>query len=81
MKENKDFRIPDIIKKQLKSRQALHRILLKSQCKVYRGASILHFNTSFSDAPSFSKMSQPPGLNQQMVNSVVYHPCPSRLTS
>ena len=42
MKENKAFR-----KKQLKSRQALHRIFLKPQYKVYRGASILYFNTSF----------------------------------
>ena len=48
MKENKAFRIPFITKKQLKSR-------------VYRGASILYYNASFSDVPSFSKMSQPPG--------------------
>ena len=70
MKENKAFRIPFITKKQLKSR-------------VYRGASILYYNASFSDVPSFSKMSQPPGQNQQMVlNSVVYHhPCPSRIAS
>ena len=84
MKENKAFRIPFITKKQLKSRQALHRIFLKPQYKVYRGASILYFNTSFSDVPSFSKMSQPPGQNQQMaLNSVVLppHPCPSRIAS
>ena len=83
MKENKAFRIPFITKKQLKSRQALHRIFLKPQYKVYRGASILYFNASFSDVPSFSKISQPPGQNQQMVlNSVVYHhPCPSRIAS
>ena len=83
MKEKKAFRIPFITKKQLKSRQALHRIFLKPQYKVYRGASILYFNASFSDVPSFSKMSQPPGQNQQMVlNSVVYHhPCPSRIAS
>ena len=82
MKEIKAFRIPFITKKQLKSRQALHRIFLKSQCKVYRGASILYFNASFSDVPSFSKMFQPPGENQQMVlNSIFYHPCPSRLAS
>ena len=82
MKENKAFRIPFITKKQLKSRQALHRIFLKPQYKVYRGASILYCNASFSDVPSFSKMSQPPGQNQQMVlNSVVYHPCPSRIAS
>ena len=55
MKENKAFRIPFTTKKQLKSRQALHRIFLKPQYKVYRGAS------SFSDVLSFSKMSQPPG--------------------
>ena len=60
-KENKTFRIPFITKKQLKSRQALHRIFLKPQYKVYRGASILYFNRSFSDVPSFSKISQPPG--------------------
>ena len=83
MKENKTFRIPFITKKQLKSRQALHRIFLKPQYKVYRGASILYCNASFSDVPSFSKMSQPPGQNQQIVlNSVVYHhPCPSRIAS
>ena len=37
MKENKDFRIPFITKKkkkQLKNRQALHKIFLKSQYKV-----------------------------------------------
>ena len=61
MKVNKAFRIPFITKKQLKSRQALHRIFLKPQYKVYRGASILYCNASFSDVPSFSKMSQPPG--------------------
>ena len=61
MKENKAFRIPFITKKQLKGRQALHRIFLKPQYKVYRGASILYCNASFSDVPSFSKMSQPPG--------------------
>ena len=77
MKENKAFRIPFIPKKQLKSRQALHRIFLKPSYNVYRGASILYFNTSFS----FSKTSQLTGWNQQIVNSVVYHPCPSRLAS
>ena len=61
MKEDKAFRIPFITEKQLKSRQAWHRIFLKPQCKVYRGASILYYNASFSDVPSFSKMSQPPG--------------------
>ena len=83
MKENKAFRIPFITKKQLKSRQALHRIFLKPQYKVYRGASILYCNTSLSDVPSFSKMSLPPGKNQQIVlKSVVYHhPCPSRIAS
>ena len=81
MKENKAFRIPFITKKQLKSRQALHRIFLKPQYKVYRGASILYFNASFSDVPSFSKISQPPDQNQQTINSVVYHPCPSILAS
>ena len=61
MKENKAFRIPFMTKKQLKGRQALHRIFLKAQYKVYRGASILYCNASFSDVPSFSKMSPPPG--------------------
>ena len=62
MKENKAFRIPFITKKQLNnSRQALHRIFLKPQYKVYRGASILYFNASVSDVLSFSKISQPPG--------------------
>ena len=65
MKENKAFRIPFIIKKQLKSKQALHTIFLKH--KVYRSASILYCNASLSDVPYFSKMSQPRGLNQQMV--------------
>ena len=81
MKENKAFRIPFITKKQLKSRHAMHRIFQKPQYKVDRGASILYFNASFSDVPSFSKISQPPGLNQQMVNSVVYDPCPLGLSS
>ena len=62
MKENKAFRIPFITKKQLKGRQALHRIFLKPQYKVYRGASILCCNAYFSDLPSFSKMSQSPRL-------------------
>ena len=82
MKENKTFRIPFITKKkQLKSRQGSHRMFLKPQYKVYGGASILYFNTSFSDVLSFSKISQPPGKNQQMVNSVAHHPCPSILAS
>ena len=82
MKESKAFRIPFITKKQLKSRQALHRIFFKTQYKVYRVASILYFNASFSDVTSFSKMSQPPGYNQQMVlNRVVYHSCPSIIAS
>ena len=60
MKENKAFRILFISKKQLKSRQGLHRMLLKPQYKVYRGVSILYFNTSFSDVLSIPKISQPP---------------------
>ena len=63
-----------ITKKTIKSRQALHSIFLKPWYKVYIGASILHFNTLFSDVPSFSKISQPAGYKQHMVNSVVYHP-------
>ena len=43
MKENKAFRILFITKKQLKSRQASHRMFLKPQYKAYRGASILFF--------------------------------------
>ena len=62
MKENKAFRIPFITRNQLKSRQALRRTFLKPQYKVYRGASILYFNTTFSDVPSFSKIPQPPWL-------------------
>ena len=60
MKENKAFRILFITKKQLKSRQGLHRMFLKPQYKVYRGVSVLYFNTSFSDVLSISKISQPP---------------------
>ena len=60
MKENKAFRILFITKKQLKSRLGLHRMFLKPQYKVYRGVSILYFNTSFSDVLSISKISQPP---------------------
>ena len=64
------FRIPRITKKQLKSRQALHRIFLKLQYKVYRGTSILYCNASFSDVPSFSKMSQPQPLLPQVMHIV-----------
>ena len=59
MKENKAFRILFIAKKQLKSRQGSDRMFLKSQYKVYRGVSILYFNTSFSNVLSISKISQP----------------------
>ena len=58
MKENKAFRILFITKKQLKSRQGSYRVFLKPQYKVYRGVSILYFNTSFSDVLSISKISQ-----------------------
>ena len=61
MKKDKAFRIPFITKKKIKDRQALHRIFLKPQYKVYRGASILYCNTSLSDVPYSSKISQPPG--------------------
>ena len=61
MKKNKAFRVSFITKKQLKGRQALHRIFLKPLHKVCRIASILYCNGSFSDVPSFSKMSQAPG--------------------
>ena len=60
MKENKALRILFITKKQLKSRQGSQRMFLKPQYKVYRGVSILYFNTSFSDVLSISKISQPP---------------------
>ena len=60
MKENKTFKILFITKKQSKSRQGSHRMFLKPQYKVYRGVSILYFNTSFSDVLSISKISQPP---------------------
>ena len=63
MKDSKAFIIPFITKKQLKSRQALYRIFLKPRRKLYRGASILYLNTSFSDVASFSKISQPLGKN------------------
>ena len=76
MEENKAFRIPSITKKQLKSRQALQRIFLKPQYKVYRSASILYFNASFSDVTSFSKMSQPPGYYQQIVLNSCLPPLP-----
>ena len=72
MKEIKAFRTPFITKKQLISRQALHRTFLKPQYKAYRGAAILYFYASFSDVTSFSKI---------VLNSVVYHPGPSRLAS
>ena len=61
MKENKAFRTTSITKKQLKGGRALHRIFFKPQYKVYRGASILYCNASYSDVPPFSNMSQPPG--------------------
>ena len=64
MKEKNVFKTPFITtkkKKQLKSRQALHKIFLKPQYIVYRGASILYFNAFFSDGPTFSKIPQPPG--------------------
>ena len=61
MKENRAFRILFINKKQLQRWQALHRIFLKPQYKLYIGASILYFNASFSDVPYFSKISQLPG--------------------
>ena len=62
MKEKKDFRIPVIIKRQLKRRQTFHRISLKPQCKVYRGASIRYFNASFSDVLFFFKNISTPRL-------------------
>ena len=61
MKENKAFGIPFYSQKTIKKQTALYRIFLKPQYKVYRGASILYFNASFSDVLTFSKISQPPG--------------------
>ena len=78
MKENKAFRIPFIAKKQLESRQALHRITLKPQYKVYRGASILYFNASFSDVLSFfknvstSRLKPTNGINLIKENKLVF---------
>ena len=60
MKESKAFKILFIAKKQLKIRQGSYIMFLKPQYKVYRGVSILYFNTSFSDVFSISKISQPP---------------------
>ena len=59
MKENKAFGIIFITKKQLKSRQGSHRMFLKPQYKVYRGVSILYFNTFFSDVLLFQKYLNP----------------------
>ena len=53
MEENRAFRIHFIIKKQLKTRQALHIIFLKPQYKVYRGASM------FLMFPAFQKYFNP----------------------
>ena len=39
---------------------------MELQCKVYRVASIFYLNSPFSDVPSFSKISQPSGYNQQI---------------
>ena len=61
MKENKAFKITFITKKQLKSRQVFDRTFLKTHYKFHKGDSTLYFNASFSDVPSFSKISQPPG--------------------
>ena len=61
MRENNSCYNSFYNQKQLKGRQALHRISLKPQYKVYGGASILYSNASFSDVPSFLEMSQRPG--------------------
>ena len=80
MKENKAFIIPFITKKQLKSRQALHIIFLKPNTKyVERPQSSISMNPSLM-FPLFQKY-QSHGQNQQKVNSVVYHSCPSGLAS
>ena len=59
MKENKAFRILFITKKQLKADKIHIECFLKPQYKVYRGVSILYFNTSFSDVPLFQKYLNP----------------------
>ena len=56
MKEYK-ARIAFVNQKQLKGRQALHRIFLKPQYKVYRGLSVLYFNASFPGVPFFQNIS------------------------
>ena len=57
------------------------KFFLKPQYKVYRGASILYFNASNTVFSLFFKNISNQGQNLQMVNSVVYHPCPYRLAS
>ena len=76
MKENGSFRILVITKKELKNRQALYRIFLKAHDTKYtevpQSSISMH---PFLMFPLFQKYLNP----QQMVNSVVYHPCPSRV--
>ena len=60
MKVNKAFRNPFITKKAIEKQTGFAMNFLEAQYKVYKGASILYFNASFSDVPSCSKTSQPP---------------------
>ena len=80
MNENKAFRIPFITKITKKQTAFCIEFSWNPNTK-YTRCLILYFNASFSDVPPFSKISQPPVWNQQIANSVVYDPCPSRLTS
>ena len=75
MKENKAFRIPFITKKQLKSRQTLHIIFLKPQCKVQSIQSILFW------CSLFIKNISTPRLEPKNGKQYCYHPCTSRLAS
>ena len=81
MKENKAFRIPFITKKQLKSRQAFAQNVLETPIQsIQRCLNPLFQRILFWCSLAFKNIS-PPGQNQQMVISVVYLPCHSRLAS
>ena len=53
---------------------------LKLQYKVYREASIFYLNATFFDVPSFSKISQPPGQNQQIDKQCFLRPLSFNIT-
>ena len=71
MKE-KDFRIPFITKKQLKSRQALHIILLRPQYKVYGGASTSILTHPFLMFPLFQKCLNPKVRTSKWYSTVLF---------